>query len=135
MRHVDIDILEWGSNERSLTVLSPRAHNSHVRRMVVALREKKPRHRRQLLSFDGEAADRTSVRRMKILVVGGAGYIGSICADFCSTKATPSAIFDNLTEGHRRAGGSSGAQFIEGDLIESARIKLPPLCDDLGRMR
>ena len=23
MRHVDIDILEWGSNERSLTVLSP----------------------------------------------------------------------------------------------------------------
>ena len=42
MRHVDIDILEWGSNERSLTVLAPRAHNGHVRRMVVALREKKP---------------------------------------------------------------------------------------------
>jgi len=42
MRHVDIDILEWGSNERSLTVLGPRTHNSHVRRMVVALREKKP---------------------------------------------------------------------------------------------
>jgi 3D (Asp-Asp-Asp) domain-containing protein len=42
MRHVDIDILEWGSNERSLTVLAPRSHNSHVRRMVVALREKKP---------------------------------------------------------------------------------------------
>ena len=42
MRHVDIDILEWGSNERSLTVLAPRTNNSHVRRMVVALREKKP---------------------------------------------------------------------------------------------
>ena len=42
MRHVDIDILEWGSTERSLAVLEPRARNSHVRRMVVALREKKP---------------------------------------------------------------------------------------------
>ena len=51
MRHVDIDILEWGSCERSLTVLAPRCRNSHVRRMVVALREKKPNSPRSTLKF------------------------------------------------------------------------------------
>ncbi len=51
MRHVDIDILEWGSNERSLTVLAPRSRNSHVRRMVVALREKKPNSQPPDLKF------------------------------------------------------------------------------------
>ncbi len=40
VRHVDIDVLEWGSDKESLRVLAPRARNSTVRRMVVALREK-----------------------------------------------------------------------------------------------
>ena len=51
MRHVDIDILEWGSNERSLAVLAPRSRSSHVRRMVVALREKKPSLQPSILKF------------------------------------------------------------------------------------
>jgi 3D (Asp-Asp-Asp) domain-containing protein len=51
MRHVDIDILEWGSNERSLAVLAPRSRISHVRRMVVALREKKPSLQPSILKF------------------------------------------------------------------------------------
>ncbi|MEP6686293.1 MAG: hypothetical protein ABJB22_05900 [Verrucomicrobiota bacterium] len=51
MRHVDIDILEWGSNERSLAVLAPRSRNSRVRRMVVALREKKPNSQPSILNF------------------------------------------------------------------------------------
>jgi 3D (Asp-Asp-Asp) domain-containing protein len=40
VRHVDIDILEWGSDAKSLTVLAPRAKNRSVQRMVVALQKK-----------------------------------------------------------------------------------------------
>ena len=51
MRHVDIDILEWGSNERSLAVLAPRSRHSRVRRMIVALKEKKPNSQPPILRF------------------------------------------------------------------------------------
>jgi len=37
VRFVDIDILEWGSTERSLEVLGPRCRNRHVRAMVASL--------------------------------------------------------------------------------------------------
>ena len=37
VRLVDIDILEWGSREKSLEVLAPRKRNPRVRRMIVAL--------------------------------------------------------------------------------------------------
>ena len=40
VRHVDIDILEWGSNEESLKVLTPRSHHKSVRRMIAALQKK-----------------------------------------------------------------------------------------------
>jgi 3D (Asp-Asp-Asp) domain-containing protein len=37
VRSVDIDILEWGSPERSLEVLAPRARSSRVRAMLTSL--------------------------------------------------------------------------------------------------
>jgi 3D (Asp-Asp-Asp) domain-containing protein len=40
VRHVDIDILEWGSKEKSLQILAPRAHHKSVRRMIAALQKK-----------------------------------------------------------------------------------------------
>lgn len=40
VRHVDIDILDWGSDERSLKVLRSRAKYARVRRMVAALQNK-----------------------------------------------------------------------------------------------
>jgi UDP-glucose 4-epimerase len=52
---------------------------------------------------------------MKILVVGGAGYIGSICAEMLLDQGHEIAVFDNLSEGHRSA-LDSRARFIEGDL-------------------
>jgi len=54
---------------------------------------------------------------MKILVVGGAGYIGSICAEVLLDQGHEVAILDNLSEGHRRA-LDPRAEFIEGDLID-----------------
>ena len=40
VRHVDIDIIEWGSNEQSLKVLTPRGKHRSVQRMIVALQKK-----------------------------------------------------------------------------------------------
>jgi 3D (Asp-Asp-Asp) domain-containing protein len=37
VRAVDIDILEWGSSERSLAVLAPRAGNRQVRAMIAGI--------------------------------------------------------------------------------------------------
>jgi 3D (Asp-Asp-Asp) domain-containing protein len=37
VRSVDIDVLEWGSPERSLEVLAPRKNNRRVRAMILAL--------------------------------------------------------------------------------------------------
>ncbi len=59
---------------------------------------------------------------MKILVVGGAGYIGSICAELLIDKGHEVVVFDNLTEGHRRA-VDARAELIEGDLSDRSAIQ------------
>ena len=41
VRHVDIDILQWGSEEQSLKVLAPRCKHRPVQQMVTALEKKK----------------------------------------------------------------------------------------------
>jgi 3D (Asp-Asp-Asp) domain-containing protein len=41
MRHVDIDVIEWGSKEQSLKVLRPRAKNRIIRRMIAGLEQQK----------------------------------------------------------------------------------------------
>ena len=58
---------------------------------------------------------------MKILVVGGAGYIGSVCSELLLDKGHEVAIFDNLIEGHRHA-VDSRANFIRGDLADREQI-------------
>jgi 3D (Asp-Asp-Asp) domain-containing protein len=40
VRNVDIDILEWGSEQKSLQVLGPRAKHPQVRQMIVGLQKK-----------------------------------------------------------------------------------------------
>ena len=40
VRHVDIDILQWGSEQQSLQVLAPRARHRTCRRMIFALQGK-----------------------------------------------------------------------------------------------
>ncbi|MDP9099918.1 MAG: UDP-glucose 4-epimerase GalE [Verrucomicrobiota bacterium] len=67
---------------------------------------------------------------MKILVVGGAGYIGSVCAELLLDEGHTVCIFDNLSEGHRAA-VDPRAEFIEGDLgtidlIQSALTAFRP---------
>jgi UDP-glucose 4-epimerase len=59
---------------------------------------------------------------MKILVVGGAGYIGSVCAELLLDEGHTVGVFDNLSEGHRAA-IDSRAQFFEGDLATVEQIQ------------
>jgi UDP-glucose 4-epimerase len=59
---------------------------------------------------------------MKILVVGGAGYIGSVCAELLLDQGHGVTIFDNLSEGHRRA-LDPRAEFVEGDLVDRQSIE------------
>jgi UDP-glucose 4-epimerase len=59
---------------------------------------------------------------MKILVVGGAGYIGSICTELLLDEGHEAVVFDNLGEGHRRA-VDSRATFVRGDLADREKIQ------------
>ena len=59
---------------------------------------------------------------MKILVVGGAGYIGSVCSELLLNEGYAVAVFDNLSEGHREA-VDSRAEFVEGDLGDRGAIE------------
>jgi UDP-glucose 4-epimerase len=59
---------------------------------------------------------------MKIFVVGGAGYIGSICAEVLLDEGHEVFVCDNLSEGHRSA-VDSRARFIEGDLRDREEIR------------
>ena len=42
VRKVDIDILQWGSEEKSLQVLGPRVKHAQVKKMVASLQKKNP---------------------------------------------------------------------------------------------
>lgn len=59
---------------------------------------------------------------MNIFVTGGAGYIGSICVEQLLESGHSVTVFDNLTEGHRRA-VDSRAPLIVGDLQHRAEIE------------
>jgi UDP-glucose 4-epimerase len=59
---------------------------------------------------------------VRILVTGGAGYIGSVCAEVLLDAGHQVAVFDNLTEGHRRA-VDERAEFTEGDLGDPAALE------------
>ncbi len=58
---------------------------------------------------------------MKILVTGGAGYIGSVTTELLLDEGHEAVVFDNLERGHREA-VDERAGFMEGDLRDKARI-------------
>ena len=58
---------------------------------------------------------------MKVLVTGGAGYIGSITTENLIAQGHEVAVFDNLYQGHRAAVHPK-AVFVRGDLAVKAEI-------------
>ncbi len=58
---------------------------------------------------------------MKILVTGGAGYIGSVATELLVARGHSVLVFDNLQQGHVAA-VDPRARFIQGDLRDFAAI-------------
>ena len=59
---------------------------------------------------------------MKILVTGGAGYIGSVVAEELLNNGYQVLVLDNLQQGHRQA-VPEGAEFILADICDVDRLE------------
>ena len=57
---------------------------------------------------------------MKILVTGGAGYVGSACLRALLKAGHDAVAYDNLVQGHREA--VPGGRLIEGDIRDTAAL-------------
>jgi len=62
---------------------------------------------------------------MIVLVIGGAGYIGSHTARELKRLGHTSLIYDNLSTGHEFL--ATGFEFVKGDILDQS--KLLPLLD------
>jgi UDP-glucose 4-epimerase len=58
---------------------------------------------------------------MKLLVTGGAGYIGSICAKLLIGSGHDVVVFDNLERGHRQAVPPE-ARLVVADLLDAETV-------------
>jgi UDP-glucose 4-epimerase len=58
---------------------------------------------------------------MKVLVAGGAGYIGSVTVELLLQSGLEVVIYDNLSTGHPQA-VAKGATLIEGDLADKGLL-------------
>ncbi len=58
---------------------------------------------------------------MRVLVVGGAGYVGSHSVKDLCAHGHSAVVLDNLCSGHRQA-VDPGAEFVEGDLGDRALL-------------
>ena len=59
---------------------------------------------------------------MKVLVTGGAGYIGSVVTEELVKDGHQVIVYDSLYKGHREA-VVEGAQFVHADLSDAARLR------------
>lgn len=58
---------------------------------------------------------------MRVLVTGGAGYIGSVVVEELIADNHQVVVYDNLVKGHRGA-LDAAAKFVEADLIDGERL-------------
>ena len=59
---------------------------------------------------------------MRVLVTGGAGYIGSVVTEKLIEDGHQVVVYDNLSKGHRAA-VHTDAEFVEGDLHEGDTLR------------
>ena len=59
---------------------------------------------------------------MRVLVTGGAGYIGSVVTEELVNDGHEVVVYDNLIKGHRGA-VVEGARFVEGDLLDADKLR------------
>jgi UDP-glucose 4-epimerase len=61
-------------------------------------------------------------KRMRVLVTGGAGYIGSVVTEELVKDGHEVVVYDSLYKGHRQA-VVAGAQFVEADLMDQKTLR------------
>jgi UDP-glucose 4-epimerase len=61
---------------------------------------------------------------VRLLVTGGAGYVGSVCAKVLLEQGHHVVIVDDLSTGNADA-NPAGAEFVDGDMVALARDLLP----------
>jgi UDP-glucose 4-epimerase len=59
---------------------------------------------------------------MRVLVTGGAGYIGSVVTEELLRDGHEVFVYDNLSKGHR-ASVQPGAEFVQADLMDGERLR------------
>jgi UDP-glucose 4-epimerase len=59
---------------------------------------------------------------VRVLVTGGAGYIGSVVTEELVNDGHEVVVYDNLVKGHRRA-VVDGATFVVGDLLDADMLR------------
>ncbi|MCC7107104.1 MAG: UDP-glucose 4-epimerase GalE [Chloroflexi bacterium] len=59
---------------------------------------------------------------MRVLVTGGAGYIGSVVVEELLRRDHEVVVYDSLYKGHRQA-VAEGADFIQGDLLDTDLLR------------
>jgi UDP-glucose 4-epimerase len=59
---------------------------------------------------------------LRILVTGGAGYIGSVVVESLVARGDEVTVLDNLSVGHRAA-VHPGAHFVRGDLADAEKLR------------
>ena len=63
----------------------------------------------------------TPTPRMKLLVTGGAGYVGSVCAARLLEAGHEVVVLDDLCTGHADA-VPDGARFVQGDVADAGAV-------------
>ena len=59
---------------------------------------------------------------MRVVVTGGAGYIGSVVSEQLVSDGHEVVVYDNLSKGHRDA-VVAGARFVQGDLHDAQKLR------------
>ena len=59
---------------------------------------------------------------MRVLVTGGAGYIGSVVVEELLAQEHTPIVYDNLSKGHRQS-VAPGAELVEGELVDQQRLE------------
>jgi UDP-glucose 4-epimerase len=59
---------------------------------------------------------------MRVLVTGGAGYIGSVTTEVLCDRGDTVVVYDDLSTGHRAAIDPRAA-FVEGNLLDTERLR------------
>jgi UDP-N-acetylmuramoylalanine-D-glutamate ligase len=91
-------------------------------RFIVLARQPSHLYRFRVMLVVHWYSHKNRVEFMKVLVTGGAGYIGSHVVEMLIERGYDVVVFDNLSAGHRQAIAPQ-ATFVQGDLLHKPDLE------------